>query len=75
MNKKLVGWCLRDLQKIELWSWSLILTTWNSQIGDDPEEKEEAHGERQLPQLAPNLWHSRAKIPEPEFMETNKHKS
>ena len=46
----------------------------SSQIDDHPEEKEEAHCERQLPQLALNLRHSRAKIPEPEFMETNKHK-
>ena len=48
----------------------------NSHLGqlkfpDDPEEKEEAHDESQLPKLALN---SNVKKMEPELMETNKHK-
>ena len=38
---------------------------------DDPEEKEEAHDESQLPKLALN---SNVKKLEPESIETNKHK-
>ena len=45
MNNELVSWCLRHLQEQELWPWE---AGWNPQIGDDPKEKDESHGERQL---------------------------
>ena len=48
MNNELVSWCLRHLQEQKLWPWK---TGWNPQIGDDPKEKDESHGERQLPWL------------------------
>ena len=48
MNNELVSWCLRHLQEQKLWARK---TGWNPQIGDDPKEKDESHGEIQLPWL------------------------